>query len=97
MAIATIVTMVTTIQVSEETQRELFRVVTELQAKFGRKISYDEAIMILISQIRGIEDARKRFQNMFGILAGYKSVWKDLKKLRQEEEKRLDRLAKSAE
>ena len=88
--------MATTIQLSEETQRELFRIVTELQAKLGRKVSYDEAIMMLISQIRGVEDARRKFQDMFGTLAGEKSVWKDLKELRREEEKRLARLAKSA-
>ena len=87
--------MVTTIQLSEETQQELFRIVTELQAKFGRKVSYDEAIMMLISRIRGVDDARKKFQDMFGILSGEKSMWKYLKKLREEEEKRLARLAKS--
>lgn len=88
--------MVTTIQLSEEAQRELFRIVTELQAKLGRKVSYDEAIMMLISQMRGVDDARKKFKDMFGTLAGERSVWKDLKKLRAEEEKRLARLAKSA-
>jgi hypothetical protein len=87
--------MVTTIQVNEETQRELFKVVTEMQAKLGRKVSYDEAIMMLISQIRGVDDARKKFRDMFGMLAGEKSVWKDLKKLRVEEDKRLARFAKS--
>jgi len=87
--------MVTTIQLSEETQQELFRIVTELQGRLGRKVSYDEAIMMLISQTRGVDDARKKFQDMFGILSDEKSVWKDLKKLREEEEKRLARLAKS--
>lgn len=89
---ATILTMVTSIQLSEETRRELFRIVAELQAKLGRKISYDEAIRILIAQTKGVEDARRKFGNMFGILAGKKSAWKDLKELRAEEEKRLERL-----
>jgi len=85
--------MATSIHLSEETRRELFRIVTELQAKFGRKVSYDEAIRILISQTKGVEDARRKFEDMFGILAGEKSVWADLTKLRREEEKRLERLA----
>ncbi len=93
--IASIATMVTSIQLSEETKRELFRIVTELQAKLGRRVDYDEAIMTLISQIRGVEEPRKEFQSMFGALAGAKSAWKDLKGLRAEEEKRLARLAKS--
>lgn len=95
-AMATIVTMATSIQLSEETRRELFKIVTELQAKVGRKVSYDEAIRILILQTKGVEDARRKFEDMFGILAGEKSVWADLRKLRREEEKRLERLAKSA-
>ncbi len=94
--IASITTMVTTIQLNEETRRELFRIVTEMQAGLGRKVSYDEAIMMLISQIQGVEDARRKFQDMFGTLAGEKSIWKDLKELRREEEKRLARLAKFA-
>jgi len=86
--------MVTTIQLSEETQHELFMIVTELQAEFGRKVSYDEAIMVMISRIKGIDNARKKFQDMFGMLGSEKSVWKDLRKLRIDEEKRLARLAK---
>jgi hypothetical protein len=93
---ATIVTMATSIQLSEETRRELFKIVAELQAKLGRKVSYDEAIRMLIAQTKGVEDARRKFGDMFGILAGHKSAWKELRKLRAEEEKRLERLAKSA-
>ncbi|MDK2465172.1 MAG: hypothetical protein QI223_10430 [Candidatus Korarchaeota archaeon] len=40
--------MPTTIQVSEKTKRELLKFVSELQARLGRRISFDEAIMTLL-------------------------------------------------
>jgi hypothetical protein len=88
--------MATTIQLSEETKRELFRLVAELEVKLGRKVTYDEAIMMLISQMRGVEEARRKFRDLFGILAGERKVWSDIRKLRTEQEKRLARLGKSA-
>lgn len=87
--------MATTIQVSEETQARLIQLAAEFQAKLGRRISYDEAITILIEQSRGVEEARDRFHKLFGSLRGDKEVWKNLQQLRRED-KRLERLSKSS-
>ena len=87
--------MATTIQVSEETQAKLIQLAAELQAKLGRRVSYDEAITILIEQSRGVEEARRRFHNLFGSLRGDREAWKNLRQLRQED-KRLEKLSKSS-
>ena len=43
---------VTTITISERTQRELLKVASELQAKSGKKVDYEEAIEYLIRKSR---------------------------------------------
>ena len=87
--------MATTIQVSEETQARLIQLAAELQAKLGRRVSYDEAITLLIDQSRGVEEARDRFHKLFGSLRGDKEAWKNLQQLRRED-KRLERPSKSS-
>lgn len=87
--------MATTIQVSEETQARLIQLAAEMQAKLGRRVSYDEAITILIEKSRGVEEARDRFHKLFGTLRGDKKAWKELRRLR-EEDKRPERLGKSS-
>jgi len=49
--------LVTTIRVEQKTRDELFKVVAYLQARLGRRVSFDEAIMILIQQERGVAEA----------------------------------------
>ncbi len=87
--------MATTIQVSEETQAKLLHLAAELQAKLGKRVSYDEAITLLIEQSRGVEEARERFHKLFGSLRGDKEAWKNLQQFRRED-KRLERLSKSS-
>ena len=87
--------MATTIQVSEETQAELIQLAADLQSKLGRRVSYDEAITILIEQSRGTQEARDRFHKLFGSLQGDKKAWKELRRLREEDDK-VERLAKSS-
>ncbi len=87
--------MATTIQVSEETQARLIQVAAELQAKLGRRVSYDEAIAILLEQSRGVQEARDRFSKMFSSLRGSKTAWKELRRLREKENKRLESLAEN--
>ena len=62
--------MVTTVQPDEKTRDELFKAVASLQSKLGRRVSFDEAIMILIQEMRGVPAARKRFEALFGSLRG---------------------------
>ena len=95
-AMVAIATMATTIQASEETRRELFRLVAELEVKLGRKVTYDEAIVMLISHIGGVGEWGKKFRDLFGIAAGERKVRNDVRKLRTEQEKRFARLGKSA-
>jgi hypothetical protein len=87
--------LATTIQVSEETQAKLIQLTAELQAKLGRRVSYDEAIAILIERSRGAEEAKDRFHKLFGSLRGDKEAWKNLRQLRQEDE-RLERLGRAS-
>lgn len=95
-AIATVdQALATTIQVSEETQAKLIQLAAELQAKLGRRVSYDEAITLLIEQSRGVEEARDRFHKLFGSLRGDKKAWKELRRLR-EEDKRLEKISKTS-
>ena len=75
--------LVTTIQLDEKTRDELFKVVASLQSKLGRRVSFDEAIMILIQDMRGT--ARKRFEALFGGLTGDREAWHELESLRGKE------------
>lgn len=86
--------MATTIQVSEETQARLLQVAAELQARFGRRISYDEAISVLIDEAGGLREARTQFEKLFGSLRGEKRAWNELRGLKEEEKQRLERLPK---
>jgi hypothetical protein len=96
-AIAVIgIVLTTTIQLSEETQRKLFQLVARLQSELGKRVSYDEAIALLIQQTQGTQDARQHFEKLFGALRGKKGVWEDLRQLRKTENQRHERLARSA-
>ncbi len=86
----------TTIQLDEKTRDELFKVVTSLQSKLGRRVSFDEAIMILIQDMRGVAAARKRFEALFGGLRGDRETWNELESLRERETRRLEQIARSA-
>ena len=87
--------LVTTIQVSEETQNKLLRVAAELQAKLGHRVSYDEAISVLIQGSGVQQQSRDSFRTLFGSLKNEKKVWKELRELKRSENQRLERLAKS--
>jgi len=89
-------TSVTTIQLDEKTRDELFKVVASLQSKLGRRVSFDEAIMTLIREARGVTVARKRFEGLFGSLRGDREAWRELESLRLKETRRLEIMARSA-
>lgn len=88
--------MATTIQVSEETQGKLLRLAADLQARMGRRVSYDEAISMLIDQARGFQEARSQFEKFFGSLKGERLAWTEFRRLREEEKRRLERLGKTS-
>ena len=95
-AIVAIGTLTTTIQLTEETQSKLFQVVSQLQSELGKRVSYDEAIALLIARTQGTREAREQFEKLFGALRGEKAAWKDLRQLRKTENKRHARLARTA-
>lgn len=88
--------MTTTIQLSDETQSKLFQLVSRLQSELGRRVSYDEAISLLIEQTQGAKEARDRFDKFFGSLRGEEQAWEELRQLRKTEKQRHERLAKTA-
>jgi hypothetical protein len=88
--------LTTTIQLSEETQAKLFQLVARLQSELGKRVSYDEAIALLIQQTQGTKEAREHFEKLFGALRGEKKVWEHLRQLKRSENQRHERLARSA-
>ncbi len=85
--------MVTTIQVDEETQQKLFQVMTEIQGKTGRRISYNEALKILLERNERVERARSEFSKLYGSLAGEKDVLKELAEFKRSEKEKLEKKA----
>ena len=84
--------MATTIQISNDTQNRLFQLVAQLQTRLGRRVSYDEAIAILIDETQGARQAREEFQRLFGSLKGSETAWKELRELKDSEKRRIERL-----
>lgn len=86
----------TVVQISEETKQKLVEVAAKLQMSIKRKVSFDEAVKFLIEQYEGKKPNTELFYSFFGCLKGHdiKKAYDDLKELRKEEEKRLDRLAR---
>ena len=90
--------MPTTIQVSEKTKRELLKFASELQARLGRRVSFDEAIMTLLEERRRVKMARERLRSMKGMLRGKKEAVETLiSELRAREVERLEYLRRSAQ
>ncbi len=85
--------MVTTIQVDEETQQKLFQVMTEIQGKTGRRISYNEALKILLERSERVERARSEFAKLYGSLAGEKDLLKELAEFKRAEKEKLEKKA----
>jgi hypothetical protein len=88
--------LATTIQLNEKTRNELFKVVASLQSKLGRRVSFDEAIMTLITETRDVSAAREKFEVLFGSLHGDHYAWQELESLRSKDVRRLEPIAKSA-
>ena len=86
----------TTIQVEERTRQELFRIVTELEREKGRRVTYDEAIMVLIERAKLRNAARARFRSLYGTLGPDSGAWVELRKLRKGEKARLERIVEAS-
>jgi hypothetical protein len=74
------------------TQKKLVVIASDLQAKLGRRVTYAEAINYLIDDSKQLSRARTDFAKLFGSLKGSEQEsWNDLKSLRQEWDKRLEK------
>lgn len=86
--------MTTTIQISEETKKKLFLVMNKLEKKWGRRVTYDEAIKFLFQEEKNIIDKVQFLKNIKkyqGILkpGEGKDLFKELRKESYEREKKL--------
>ena len=81
-----------TIQVSEDTKIRLLKLAAQLQMKLGKKVSLDDAIRYLLKSMRN----KDKLNSFYGCLRSEKveEAHKLLQELRDEEEKRLERLEK---
>jgi 2'-5' RNA ligase len=84
-----------TIQISQNTQKKLIEVAARLQIKHKKRISFDEAIKYLIKQHGGKGRNKERFLSFYGCLKEEKveEARKELRALRAEEERRLEKLS----
>ncbi len=88
--------MTTTIQISGETKKKLFLVMNQLEKKWRRRVTYDEAIKFLLQEEKNEIDKNQFLKNIKkfqGILkpGESKKLLKELRKKSYEREKRLTR------
>jgi hypothetical protein len=86
----------TTIQIQEKTRQQLFRIVSELERERGKRVSYDEAIIVLIERARLRDTAKVRFRGLYGTLGPDSKAWVELRGLRGSEKVRLERIVKAS-
>lgn len=83
----------TTIQISEKTKKKLFQLINELEKKWKRRITYDEAIKFLIKE-KGVKVGKKEFLNNIKKFQGILEVGEGtaiLKELRRDELEREEK------
>jgi len=83
----------TTIQVDEKTRQALLRYASRMQARLGRKVTFDEAIRLLMDDAKETGEARRKLDSLFGSLAGERGVWEELEVERKSERARIERKA----
>ena len=89
--------LTTTIQVGEKTREELHRIASQLERKRGRRVTYDEAIMVLIERAKLRHSARTHFRGLYATLGPDARAWAELSKLRRGEKVRLERIARASQ
>jgi hypothetical protein len=55
------------------------RIESELEREKGKRVSYDEAIIVLIERARVRDTARVRFRSLYGTLGPDSRVWVELR------------------
>ncbi|TFG23648.1 MAG: hypothetical protein EU529_06820 [Promethearchaeota archaeon] len=84
----------TTIQISERTKNKLFELINKLEKKWGRRVTYDEAIEFLVKE-KGYEVKKENFLNNIkqfqGILKPKEgtSIFKEMRRNELDREERF--------
>jgi len=85
--------MATTIQISEETKKKLFKIINLLEKERGRRVTYDEAIKFLLKE----EKKKFRRNEFLENIRKYQGILKPnegkelLKELREKDHEREQR------
>jgi hypothetical protein len=83
----------TTIQVDEKTRQALLRYASRMQARLGRKVTFDEAIRLLMDDAKETGEASRQLERLFGSMAGENGLWDELEAERKGERARVERKA----
>jgi hypothetical protein len=83
----------TTIQVDEKTRQALLRYASRMQARLGRKVTFDEAIKLLMDDAKETGEARRKLERLFGSMAAEDGIWEELADERKRERARIERKA----
>jgi hypothetical protein len=84
--------MTTTIKISEEKRKRLFHLKSKLENEWGRKLSYDDIIGILVDKLENIQSTQlvKDLQSLMGILSNQdKSEFKRMREIDRKYEERF--------
>ena len=84
----------TTVRIDEKTKEALRRFASNLQGRLGRKVTFDEAIAVIVAEAEGSKHAGEKFDSLFGSLAGERRVWRELETFRKSEKVAIERKAR---
>ena len=88
--------MPTTVQIDEKTKDALLKYASGLQVRLGRRVTFDEAIALLVREAQGSREANEKFDSLFGSMAGDKIVWQELETVRRRERATVERKSRTA-
>jgi hypothetical protein len=64
-----------------------------MQARLGRKVTFDEAIKLLMDDAKETGEARRKLERLFGSMAAEDGIWEELADERKRERARIERKA----
>ena len=72
------------------------RYASGLQARLGRRVTFDEAIARLVKEAQVSGESNEKFDSLFGSMAGDKVVWRQLETTRRRERAAVERKSRAA-
>ncbi len=82
--------MTTTIQIGKKTKDALFDFIVDLEKRYRRSVSYDEAIRYIMEQVNGRK--KENLLKVYGCLEKTKAI-EDLKELKNLEVRKFEKLS----